>query len=176
MSFAPIDSNTKRNKFNKDGRKATDNDNWFYFYLYFQNGINDNADIVKDIIHTCDACGWYLSECVYFVRNGFEQDMKVVNQKNFNPNDETMAKIPLRITFRAKFNANCKDASIKQYLYHIAPLRVLDKIKRQGITPRANGRIVSHPNVYIYLLIFLTIGKILLTSLEKVIEMKNMYC
>lgn len=151
MSFTPSDANQQMNKFDKNKMKTTENDNWFYFYLYFQNGINNNGSVVNDIIHTCDACGWYLAECVYFIRNGLEQTMKVMNKENFNPNNKMLSKTPLRITFRAKFNAEYKESSIKQYLYHIAPLRVLDKIKKQGLTPRANGRIASHPErVYLF--------------------------
>ena len=58
---------------------------------------------------------------------------------------------PLFLTFRAKFNAEYKKTSVPRYLYHIAPVRVLNKIRKQGLTPRSNGRISSHPDrVYLF--------------------------
>ena len=133
-------------------KKVEDTDNWYFFTLELKNGIGNNAEIINDIIHDCDACGWYLSEGKYYLRNGLKQEIQVKNCNSLNFNDEKLLKEPLVLTFRAKFNAEYKKASVPRYLYHIAPTRVLDKILKQGITPRNNGRIASHPErVYLFI-------------------------
>lgn len=141
--LAPFTSNSKTTR---------DNDNWYSFSLCFETGIQDNQEIVKDIIHTCDACGWYLSDGVYFLRDKTEQKIDVKNKNTLNLIEEKYKNIPLRLTFRAKFNVEYKEDSLPPYLYHICPLRVLDKIMRQGLTPRNNNRIAFHPErVYLFI-------------------------
>lgn len=138
--------------FKNNSQTTRDDDNWYNLSIYFQFGVNDNADIVYDIIHTCDACGWFLSDCTYYTRNGMEQNINVTNDKSVDVYDENLKKIPVKIVFRAKFNAEYKPKSIPPYLYHICPTRVVDKILQQGLTPRNHGRIASHPErVYCFI-------------------------
>lgn len=133
-------------------KKTEDTDNWYFFTLEFKYGIKDNQNIVEDIIHTCDACGWYLADGRYYLRNGLRQEIKLKNRDTINFNDEKLLNNALVLTFRAKFNAEYKYSSVPRFLYHIAPLRVLKKIQKQGLTPRNNGRISSHPErVYLFL-------------------------
>lgn len=131
--------------------KTEDTDNWYFFTLELKYGIGDNKVVIKDIIHTSDACGWYLADMRYFTRDGNVQNIEVRNMDNVNFEDPTFVHTPLFLTFRAKFNAEYKKTSVPRYLYHIAPVRVLNKIRKQGLTPRSNGRISSHPDrVYLF--------------------------
>ena len=154
LSHFDDNSNSKNMSapFHNNSSTTRDNDNWYNISIYFQFGVKDNADIVYNIIHTCDACGWFLSDCTYYTRNGMEQNINVKNDKSVDFYDEKLKSIPVKIVFRAKFNAEYKQKSIPPYLYHICPTRVVNKILRQGLTPRNNGRIASHPErVYLFL-------------------------
>lgn len=122
-----------------------DSDNWMKFDITFKSGYRDNADIVNDIIHTCDSCGWFYAgyECYH---NGFEF-------KNSIPtNDENCRLKTFKMYFRAKFNVQYKNTSLPRYLYHICPIYALDKILRQGLKPLSKKRQETHPErVYLYL-------------------------
>lgn len=75
-----------------------------------------------------------------------------MNKNNLDLYDTSLQNRNTLFKFRAKFNAEYKNTSIPEYLYHIAPLRVVNKIKSQGLTPRDNGRIASHPErVYLFI-------------------------
>lgn len=133
-------------------KTTRDSDKWYHIGIYFKFGIKDNVKTINDIIHTCDACGWFLSDCTYYLRNGMTQNINVKNNKSVNFNDEELKNTPFKILFRAKFNAEYKPQTVPPFLYHICPLRVVDKILMQGLTPRNNGRIASHPErVYLFL-------------------------
>lgn len=136
---------------NKSLKTTQDSDNWYRLNISFGNGIKNYQETIKEIIHDCNACGWYFSHCMCYVRNTV-QNIEVFNKDNFNVHNKLFKNTPLKIVFMAKFNAEYKESSVPQFLYHIAPLRVLNKIKRQGLTPRANGRIASHPErVYLFI-------------------------
>ena len=154
--WGELDNNPNSNDmfkpFAEDLKTTKESDNWYSFTLMFRNGVNDKQNIIRDIIHTCDACGWYLSDGVYFLRNGLKQDINVKNNETIDFEDKTLQNTPLMLKFRAKFNAEYKQQSIPPFIYHICPLRVVDKILKQGLTPRNNGRIASHPErVYLFL-------------------------
>lgn len=154
VSFGILDNNPKSTSFIepfKPSVKTTnDTDNWYSFSLMFKYGVQDNGKIVNDMIKTCDACGWYLADGVYFLRNGFEENIDVKGLVDLF-NDEKV-NTPLKLDFRAKFNVEYKKDSLPPYLYHICPLSVSDKILKQGLTPRNNGRIAAHPErVYLFL-------------------------
>ena len=151
-----VDSNTKSkdifSSFRKNDKTTQESENWYWFSLYFGNGVQDESDYVNDIIHTCNACGWYLSDCTYYQRDGVSQNILVKNNKTIDFNDEKMKGVPLKLSFRAKFNVEYKSKSVPPFLYHVCPLRVVPKILKQGLTPRNNGRIASHPErVYLFI-------------------------
>lgn len=154
LSYIDVNRSSKNMSapFHNNSNTTRDNDNWYKITLYFKYGVKDNADIVYDIVHTCDSCGWYLSDCTYYTRDGIEQNINVKNDKTVDFYDEKLKNIPVSIVFRAKFNAEYKTKSLPPYLYHVCPSRVVDKILQQGLTPRNNGRIASHPErVYLFL-------------------------
>lgn len=135
----------------KNPKTTRDSNAWYHIGLYFKFGIKDNVNIVDDIIHTCDACGWFLSDVTYYHRNGFVQNIDVKNEKTVNFKDEQLKNTPVKIMFRAKFNAEYKPKSVPAFLYHVCPTRVVDKILRQGLKPMNKNRIASHPKrVYLF--------------------------
>ena len=152
VTLEHLNDNREEIRSNNDRKTTRDSNAWYHIGLYFQFGVKDNADVVYDIIHTCDACGWFLSDCTYFTRNGMEQNINVKNDKSVDFYDEKLKKTPVKLLFRAKFNAEYKPKSVPAFLYHICPTRVVDRILRQGLTPRNNGRIASHPErVYLFI-------------------------
>ena len=152
VTLEHLNDNREEVRSNNDRKTTRDSNAWYHIGLYFQFGVKDNADIVYDIIHTCDACGWFLSDCTYFTRNGMEQNINVKNDKSVDFYDEKLKKTPVKLLFRAKFNAEYKPKSVPEFLYHICPTRVVNKILQQGLTPRNNGRIASHPErVYLFI-------------------------
>ena len=151
-----VDGNRMSNNmfaaFKMNTKTTRETDNWYFFSLYFSKGVQGYSNMVSDIVHTCDACGWFLSDVTYFTREGFEQKISLKNNKAFSLNDENLINCPIKLIFRAKFNAEYKPKSVPAFLYHICPTRVVDRILRQGLTPRNNGRIASHPErVYLFI-------------------------
>lgn len=124
-----------------------DSDNWVKFELYFKRGYGENQNIVKEIIQTCDACGWfYAGYGIYGKNNDFDFI------KGLPTDDETYKTRPFKLYFRAKFNAECKREKLPKYLYHICPYKTLNKVMSQGLKPMAGGRQEHHPErVYLYL-------------------------
>lgn len=152
VTLEHLNDNREEVHSNNDRKTTRDSNAWYHIGLYFQFGVKDNADIVYDIIRTCNACGWFLSDCTYFTRNGMEQNINVKNDKSVDFYDEKLKKTPVKLLFRAKFNAEYKPKSVPEFLYHICPTRVVNKILQQGLTPRNNGRIASHPErVYLFI-------------------------
>lgn len=137
--------------FKNNSKTTRDDDNWYKISIYFKFGVKDNSKIVYDIIHTCDACGWFLSDVTYYHRNGFVQNIDVKNENTVDFNDDKLKNTPVNIIFRAKFNAEYKPKSVPAFLYHVCPTRVVDKILRQGLKPMNKNRIASHPKrVYLF--------------------------
>ena len=152
VTLEHLNDNREEIRSNNDRKTTRDSNAWYHIGLYFQFGVKDNADVVYDIIHTCDACGWFLSDCTYFTRNGMEQNINVKNDKSVDFYDEKLKKTPVKLLFRAKFNAEYKPKSVPEFLYHVCPTRVVNKILQQGLTQRNNGRIASHPErVYLFI-------------------------
>lgn len=153
-SITPLGAvlNGKKRVIDNDGNSSIlplkttqDSDNWIKFDITFKFGYKDNANIVNDIIHTCDSCGWFYAgyECYY---NGFEF------KKDLPTNDENCRLKAFKMYFRAKFNAKYKNTSLPRFMYHICPIYAINKILRQGLKPLSKGRQEIHPErVYLYL-------------------------
>ena len=115
-------------------RKTEETDNWCKLVLYFKKGIRDNKDIVDSIIDMCNAYGWFLTHYLYFERDENFSWQPIVS-KNIDFDNKELMHTPIQMFFRAKFNVEYKEKSVPDLMYHIAPIRVLDKIKQQGLTP-----------------------------------------
>lgn len=106
--------------------------------LYFIDNIT-----IKDIIHTCESCGWIFASL---------QDMYTLKgYKNVEDCDfETTH--TYNMYFRPKFDQQVKENGIPNECYHICPTRLFDKILKQGLHPKDYGRTSNHPErVYIFL-------------------------
>lgn len=137
---------------NNNFKTTQDTDNWFRIEIYFTKGIRNNIELLNRIIKVCQTCGWFFTHFLYYKRNTETANIDTIVTKNIDYNDEWLMKQPIYIFFRAKFNVEYKEKSIPDIVFHIAPVRVLDKIRKQGLTPRANGRQEIHPErVYCYL-------------------------
>jgi hypothetical protein len=143
-----------------NGLKTTqDSDNWFHITVMLKYGIGDNTKEISDFIKTCDACGWYLADCIYYDINDTETELKVTKAPEFQ--NQELLKTPTKLDFRAKFNKEYKQTSLPRFLYHVTPTRLVDKIIRQGLTPRNNGRIAHHPErVYCFWIIRIILKKL----------------
>lgn len=133
-------------------KTTQDTDNWFKIEVYFSKGIRDNKNLPNEISKICEACGWFFTHFLYYKRNTETYELNPIVTKTIDYNNEWLMEQPIQMFFRAKFNAEYKEKSVPNFLFHIAPVRVLDKIKKQGLTPRANGRQEMHPErVYCYI-------------------------
>lgn len=133
-------------------KTTQETDNWFKIEIYFPNGIGVNKNLPKEISKICDSCGWFFTHFLFFKTNSENNETTPIVTKTIDYNDNWLMKQPIQMCFRANFNVEYKEKSIPNFLFHIAPVRVLVKIKKQGLTPRANGRQECHPErVYCYL-------------------------
>lgn len=97
---------------------------------------NVTKELLNDIIHTCDVCGWMFASIV---------DMFDLKQyKNLNDVDFNK-KTCYNIYFRPKFDQIVHEDVIPKICYHICPLRLVDKILKQGLHPKDFGRVSNHP-------------------------------
>ena len=137
---------------NNNFKTTQDTDNWIVIIITFSKGIRDNKNLPNEISKICEACGWFFTHFLYYKRDTETYELKPIVTKTIDYNNEWLMEQPIQMFFRAKFNAEYKEKSVPNFLFHIAPVRVLDKIKKQGLTPRANGRQEMHPErVYCYI-------------------------
>lgn len=137
---------------NNNFKTTQDTDNWVVIIITFSKGIRDNKNLPNEISKICEACGWFFTHFLYYKRNTETYELNPIVTKTIDYNNEWLMEQPIQMFFRAKFNAEYKEKSVPNFLFHIAPVRVLDKIKKQGLTPRANGRQEMHPErVYCYI-------------------------
>ena len=133
-------------------KTTQDTDNWFKIEVEFPKGIRNNTNLPDEITKVCEACGWFFTNFFYLKRDPETFALNAFAPKTIDYNDEWLMKQQIVMLFRAKFNVEYKEKSVPSILFHIAPVRVLDRIKKQGLTPRANGRQEIHPErVYCYL-------------------------
>lgn len=137
---------------NNNFKTTQDTDNWIVIIITFSKGIRDNKNLPNEISKICEACGWFFTHFLYYKRDTETYELKPIVTKTIDYNNEWLMEQPIQMFFRPKFNAEYKEKSVPNFLFHIAPVRVLDKIKKQGLTPRANGRQEMHPErVYCYI-------------------------
>lgn len=137
---------------NNNFKTTQDTDNWVRIIVAFPKGIRNNAELPNDVMKICQTCGWFFTHFLYYKRDIETYSVDPIVSKNIDYNNEWLMKQPIEMFFRAKFNVEYKEKSIPDIVFHIAPVRVLDKIRKQGLTPRANGRQEIHPErVYCYL-------------------------
>ena len=134
-----------RNANSKTDKTTRDNNSWMEVSLTFLYGIKCDKNVISDIIHTMDVCGWYFAGLI-----------DINNLNTYKTFDNTIyqnyIKRPCKLLFYPKFNEEVKTNNINKVCYHICPSRVVDKIMKQGLTPRNNGRVAAHPErVYLFL-------------------------
>lgn len=135
----------KGNSKNNDFKTTQDTDNWMNLFVSFNKGIKNIIYLPNEIMKVCEACGWFFTHFLYY-KNGEPIVTKTLDYEN-----EWLLNQQIQMHFRAKFNVEYKDKSVPSLLYHITPSRVVPKILKQGLTPRANGRQEMHPErVYCY--------------------------
>lgn len=101
------------------------------------NGLTKcNPEILNDIIHTFDACGWMFASIQNM--NNYE------NYKDIKSCDYTNKFITYNMYFRPKFDQEVNLNGIPNICYHITPSRLVEKILREGLKPKNNGRTSNH--------------------------------
>lgn len=130
---------------NKQNRTNNDFNELVFFKIMFINGFNVGVDIIKDIIHTMESCGWFLS---HIDAQRIGQIYKEIN----NDILESIKNLKCSFIFEPKFSTNISKKNLPPFCYHIAPTRVVEKILKQGLTPRDNGRVANHDErVYLFI-------------------------
>lgn len=127
---------------NKEYNTSKDYQSLVNFEFHFPKGMkHEDLNIYLDIEKLFTACGWYLCG----VMCGINVEKCV--------SDETIEKFkgkPAKMYFAPKFDVEVN--KVPDSLYHIAPLKALDKIMEKGLKPYANGRVENHPErVYLFL-------------------------
>lgn len=109
--------------------KLSGNKRQYQIMLSFNIGID--TSLFKEIIHLMDVCGWYfvLINC----------NSKIIKTIPNNLNVQFYA------IFEPKFDLEVDEGDMPNYCYHIAPTRVIAKIKNNGLKPYNKGKVGNHP-------------------------------
>jgi hypothetical protein len=112
--------------------------------INFKFGLqNVDKNILSDIIHTCESCGWIFASL---------QDMYTLKEYKKIEDCDFETKHTYNMYFRPKFDQQVKENGIPNECYHICPTKLVDKILKQGLHPKDYGRISNHPErVYLFL-------------------------
>lgn len=148
ISTIPRKANTSFRPTPKTAKTTYDTEGWYDIELVFKRGLqNCFMDVVNQMIETMDRMGWTMASVV-----GFEGITPVTYPKITSELYNSMLKGIWKIVFQAKYDQPILPTDLPRYCYHICPCRVYEKVKRQGLTPRAEFRSANHmERVYLFL-------------------------
>lgn len=111
--------------------------------IHFKKGINsDEIDNINKLINISNTCGWMMSS----IQDCYT--LKEYKSINLVPIDSNKPQV---IYLRPKFDQKVQENGIPNKCYHITPLRLLDKILKQGLHPKDFGRTSNHTErVYLF--------------------------
>jgi hypothetical protein len=101
-----------------------------------------NGSSIEMVNKVLDAGGYYVSYYSVFLKTSPTKSDLVKKFKDL-PNMEDIHQ--LWIIYEAKFDS-IVDISNIHFLYHLTEKRYLERIKRDGLVPRANNKLTNHPD------------------------------
>lgn len=141
-------NNSKLKFYNIRARRlpcSTNNKTVYNIVLYFDNGLhNIGTEYFNNILHLLDVCGWYPS-IIYVgddkINNISNETYKILKEYNK----------PFDMICEAKFDIKVDDNDLPDKLYHITNKRNLEKIQKNGLTPKNKVKVSYHPErVYLF--------------------------
>lgn len=135
---------TRQNNVNEPVKTTQDYNRLIEIKINFKYGLHYiSSEILKDIIHTCECCGWMFAS----IQNAYTlQEFKNINECDYS------SKQSHNMYFRPKFDQQIKENGISNTCYHICPTRLVNKILKQGLHPKDYGRTSNHTErVYLFL-------------------------
>lgn len=123
---------------------SIDNKTIYNIVLYFDSGLhNIGAEYYNNIIHLLDVCGWFPSIIYANGKKLNDIDNSYELLKNYN--------MPFDMICEAKFDVKVDDNDLPDKLYHITNTINLDKINKNGLTPKNKIKVSYHPErVYFF--------------------------
>lgn len=140
-------NNSKIKFYNIRARRISnsiDNKTIYNIVLYFDSGLhNIGAEYYNNIIHLLDVCGWFPSIIYVNGKKLNDIDNSYELLKNYN--------MPFDMICEAKFDVKVDDNDLPDKLYHITNTINLDKINKNGLTPKNKIKVSYHPErVYFF--------------------------
>lgn len=121
-----------------------DNKMLYSINLKFRKGFNNIPnEVIVNLIHILDTCGWFFS--IGYCNGKY---FKELNNKFIENNTEYNN---IDLIFEPKFDVNVSKDELPDKLYHVTPNKNIDKIYKNGLTPRNNNKVTNHPErVYLF--------------------------
>lgn len=110
--------------------------------LIFTRGIkNITKEYIQELTRLINNCGWFVSS-IFYNNNTY---LNIEEIFNFNNTDT------FTVSLEPKFDTEVNIDNYPTKLFHVTQTKNLDRIKKQGLTPRNNCKTAYHPK-RIYLL------------------------
>lgn len=124
---------------------STNNKTVYNIVLYFDKGLNNiGTEYFNNILHLLDVCGWFPS--IIYIEND-----KINNISNDTYKTLKEYNKPFDMICEAKFDIKVDDNDLPDKLYHITNKRNLEKIQKNGLTPKNKIKVSYHPErVYLF--------------------------